>query len=150
MRMIFLGIFPIVIGSVLIVMGILESSQSQPDLMKSDRATHRLMNKAMLSETGLAVLRAIPFKNYDISDAETGRVTNNDLAQERLDIDRTRAWANTLEDGTIKLAYLGWLEHFEKTIPKVEEELQTHTIRDKSEKEETARQELMRTLPKPP
>jgi hypothetical protein len=150
-RMIVLGIVVIVLGIALVAMGISDRSRA-PVLTAADatRGAWRVTHEAMVSETGLAVLRAIEFKSYNISDATWGRVTLADIERERGDIQRTREWAGTLEDGPVKLAYLGWCQHYEDKLPEVETEIRTHARGEAERQTESHLRELAAAMPKPP
>jgi hypothetical protein len=150
-RMIVLGIVVIVLGIALVAIGIDDRSRAPTRAAEtSARDARHAMHEAMMSEIGIVALHAIPFKNYSVSDAEYGRVTTADLEQERRDIERCRAWALTLEDGPVKLAYLGWCQNFENAIPEVEAEIRTHAKRDAETQDRAHIRELAATLPKPP
>ena len=103
-----------------------------------------------LTQIDLAVLHAIPFPWFTITEAAIGKVTQEQIDQERIDVANMKSWATTLPDGEIRHAYLGWATTFEKNIPEMEDEIRTHKREKAWEAERAAINNLAATLPTPP
>lgn len=150
---IILGVATVIVGFGIIIAGISIRSSPIPSVT-SGKTTAQIAKQPFgykgFSDTELAVLRAIPFKTWTRNDAEWDRVTQFDLDTERQQIMNFRPWIETLEDGEVKSAYIGWTNAAEKWIGEAEEELITHARRDAETNKAHRIAEALGSIPKPP